>query len=160
MFVPFNNYCKFGEQSKKRNYSYHLPVCRISTFAALKPKGMWDMLMCTYSFRSSDRPWKAPGVMVLIKLCLRSLGRENISGQWQNACRDDVDTSSIRCSAHCKHVCLEWAVCLACGETGCSFLTVKVTCSNRAAVSKDRLRDSEAAQRAVQLLIQSSVKLE
>lgn len=40
----------------------------------------WIILMSTYSFRSSDRPWKAPGMMVLIKLCLRSLGkRENIS---------------------------------------------------------------------------------
>lgn len=38
----------------------------------------WIILMSTYSFRSSDRPWKAPGTMVLIKLCLRSLGKEKI----------------------------------------------------------------------------------
>lgn len=55
---------------------------------------MWIMLMSTYSFRSSDRPWKAPGMMVLIKLCLRSLERKRkILGQWENACRDDVETS-------------------------------------------------------------------
>lgn len=62
-------------------------------FAALNLKGKGITLMSTYSFRSSDRPWKAPGMTVLIKLCLRSLGREKILAQHENACRDDVDMS-------------------------------------------------------------------
>ena len=38
--------------------------------------------------------------------------------------------------------CLEWAVSLACGYAACNFLSVKVTCSNVTATSKDRLQHS------------------
>lgn len=33
-------------------------------------------LISTYSFRRSDKLWKAPGMMVLMRLLLRSLWRE------------------------------------------------------------------------------------
>ena len=48
---------------------------------------------------------------------------------------------SYQCSARFQHVSLDWAVCSACGNAHCSFLseTVKVT---GAMLKKDHLQDS------------------
>lgn len=62
------------------------------------------MLMCTYSFRSSDRPWKAPGMMVLIKLFLSSLGKvKNIklSCSLAESWIDDTRLITVQCSSIC-----------------------------------------------------------
>ena len=70
-------------------------------------------------------------------------------------------------SVRSKPVCLEWAVCLACGDAGCGFLCETKTRVKTATVHRTlELHHAAprcttaAAQRAVHLLIQSSMKLD
>lgn len=60
----------------KQTISYQTFKAKLSVFVALDLTGLWNVLLPTYSFRSSGRPWKAPGMMVLMRLCLRSLETE------------------------------------------------------------------------------------
>lgn len=53
-----------------------LPVCSFPDYCSLSYPILSHAIASTHSFRSSDKPRKAPGMMVLIRLCFRSLETE------------------------------------------------------------------------------------